>query len=284
MANSTDASSLFERCAAIWKDFGDPADIARALSNLASVMKLQGEYERASSLYDECLTMFRQAGDGAGAAWTLNYLGDVAREKADLVAARSYCEQSLSEFRRLHDSWGIASALSDLASLSCDQGNNAEARRLYGESIKMFQELGHKRGIARALECLAVSAAAQSNAEQSLHWAGAAAALRQQLGVPLMPAEQRRLEKALEFARRTLGNAAGLTAWMEGWAMPVEQAIQEALNCDAESGLRTRNSAYVNLRCRDRSCAAPPRCDSPENLRGARVRESVSSSGARYTQ
>jgi predicted ATPase/serine/threonine protein kinase len=226
----TDASSLFERCAAIWKDFGDPADIARALSNLASVMKLQGKYERASSLYNECLTMFRQAGDGAGAAWTLNYLGDVAREKADLVAARSYCEQSLSEFRRLHDSWGIASALSDLASLSCDQGNNAEARRLYGESIKMFQELGHKRGIARALECLAVSAAAQSNAEQSLHWAGAAAALRQQLGVPLMPAEQRRLDKALEFARRTLGNAVGLTAWMEGWAMPVEQAIQEALN------------------------------------------------------
>ncbi len=238
-----DASLLFERCLAIWKDLGDPAAIARALSNLASVMKLQGKYERASSLYNECLTMFRQAGDSAGVAWTLNYLGDVAREKADFVAARSYCEQSLSEFRRLHDSWGIASALSDLASLSCDQGNNAEARRLYGESIKVFQELGHKRGIARALECLAVSAAAQSNAEQSLHWAGAAAALRQQLGAPLMPAEQRRLEKALEFARRTLGNAAGLTAWMEGWAMPVEQAIQEALNCDAESGLETRNSA-----------------------------------------
>jgi tetratricopeptide (TPR) repeat protein len=237
------ASLLFERCVAIWKDLGDPADIARALSNLASVMKLQGEYERASSLYDECLTMFRKVGDVAGAAWTLNYLGDVARGKADLVAARSLCEQSLSEFRQLRDSWGIASALSDLASLSCDQGNNAEARRLYGESIKLFQELGHQRGIARALECLAVSAAAQSNAEQSLHLAGAAAALRQRLGAPLTPAEQPRLEKALEFARRALDNAAGLTAWMEGWAMPVEQAVHEALNCDAESGLRARNSA-----------------------------------------
>ncbi|MGO9948624.1 MAG: ATP-binding protein [Steroidobacteraceae bacterium] len=236
------ASLLFEQCVAIWKDLGGPANIARALSNLASVMKLQGEYERASSLYDECLTMFRQIGDCAGVAWTLNYLGDVAREKTDLVLARSYCEQSLLEFRQLRDSWGIASALADLASLSCDQGNNVEARRLYGESIKVFQELGHKRGIARALECLAVSAAAQSNAEQSLHLAGAAAALRQRLGVPLTPTEQPRLERALEFARRTLGNAAGLTAWMEGWAMPVEQAIQEALNCDAESGRQTQNS------------------------------------------
>jgi predicted ATPase/serine/threonine protein kinase len=226
----TDASLLFERCVAIWKDLGDPTAIARALSNCASVMKLRGEYERAFSLYEECLTMFRQVGDAAGVAWTLNYLGDVAREKVDLVAARSYCEQSLSEFRRLQDSWGIASTLSDLASLSCDQGNNAEARRLYGESIELFKELGYKRGIARALECLAVSAAAQSHAEQSLHLAGAAAALRQQLGVPLLPGEQRRLEKALDFARRTLGNAAGLTAWMEGWAMPVEQAVHEGLN------------------------------------------------------
>ena len=235
------ASLLFERCVAIWKDLGDSADLARALSNLANVMKLQGEYARASSLYDECLRMFRKAGDGAGAAWTLNYQGDVAREKADFGAARSFCEQSLAAFRQLRDGWGIASALSDLASLSFDQGDNAEARRLYGESIRMFQELGHKRGIARALECLATSAAAQSHAEQSLHLAGAAAALRQRLGVPLTPTEAFKFEKALEFARRTLGTAAGLTAWMEGWTMPVEQAVQEALSCDPETGLWNRS-------------------------------------------
>ncbi len=237
------ACLLFERCVAIWKDLGDSGDIARALSNLANVTKLQGEYARASSIYDECLTMFRQAGDGAGVAWTLNYQGDVAREKANLVAARSFCEQSLAAFRELRDGWGIASALSDLASLSCDQGNDAEARRLYGESIRMFQELGYKRGIARVLECLAASAAAQSNARQSLHLAGAAAALRQRLGAPLTPSEQARLEKALDFARRTLGNAAGLAAWMEGWTMPIEQAIREALGGEVEPGVRNRSSA-----------------------------------------
>jgi predicted ATPase len=229
------ATLLFERCLAIWKELGDFADIARALSNLANVAKLQGDYDRAFSLYGECLTMFRQAGDGAGVAWTLNYQGDVAREKADFAAARSFCEQSLAAFRQLRDGWGIASALSDLASLSSDRGDNAEARRLYGESIQMFQELGHKRGIARALEALAVSASAQSNAQLALHLGAAAAALRQRLGAPLRPSEQPRLEKALEFARRTLGNAAGLTAWMEGWAMPVDEAIRQALAVGAES-------------------------------------------------
>ena len=237
------AARLFEQSLGMWKELGDPTDTARALSNLASVMKLQGDYERAFSLYDECLTTFHHVGDGTGAAWTLNYMGDVAREKTDLAAARSYCEQSLAEFRRLGDRWGIASTLSDLASLSSDQGNNAEARRLYGESIKLFKDLGYKRGIARVLEYCAVSAAGQAHAELSLRLAGAAAALRQQLGVPLQASEQRKLDKALEFARRILGNA-GLTAWMEGWAMPVEQAFQEALNSSDEgSGVRTRDSA-----------------------------------------
>jgi predicted ATPase len=236
------SSFLFERCVAIWKDHGSASDIARALSNLANVTKLQGDYARASSLYDECLVMFRKAGDLAGVAWTLNYQGDVARETADYFGARSFYEQSLASFTQLQDGWGIASALSDLASLCCDHGDNIEARRLFGESIQLFQSLGHKRGIARALECLAASAAAQSHAEQSLRLAGAAAALRQRLGAPLAPAEQPRLEKALEFARRLIGNAAGLTAWMEGWSMPVHQAVQEALGSDFEPRLRVGSS------------------------------------------
>ncbi len=233
------ASLLFERCVAIWRDEGDPADVARALSNLANVAKLQGEAARASSLYEECLGIFRKVGDVAGIAWTLNYHGDVARENKDLIAARSFYEQSLAAFSLSRDGWGIASALSDLASLSWDQGDSDEARRLFGESIQMFQNLGHKRGIARVLECLAANAAAQSNAVQALRFAGAAAALRERLGTPLTPAEQHKLDKVLEFARRTLGSAAGSTAWMEGWALPVEEAIQEALDSGVGSNLRT---------------------------------------------
>jgi predicted ATPase len=231
-----EASSLFERCLDIWKDIGNFSDIARSLSNLANIAKLQRDYARASALYDECLIMFRNAGDGTGVAWTLDYQGDVAREKADFVVARSFCEQSLSAFRQLRDSWGIASALSDLAGLSYDQGNNVEARRLYAESILLFRDLGHKRGVARVLECLAASAAAQSNAKQALSWAGTAAALRERLGAPLTPTDQATLEKALEFARRTLGSPESLTAWMEGWEMPLEQAIQEASNCEPGAG------------------------------------------------
>jgi len=223
------ATLLFERCVDIWKDLGDSTATARAISNLATVLKVQGNYAGASSLYDECLTLFRRAEDSAGVAWTLGCKSNVAREEGDFVSASSYCNQSLAAFRQLKDGWGTASALADLGGLSCDQGDYVEARRLFGESIRIFEELGHKRGIARALECLATSAAGQSNAVQALHLAGAAAAIRQRIGAPLTPTEAPRLQSALEFARRTLGNAAGVAAWMEGWEMPVESAVREAL-------------------------------------------------------
>src|ERR1700681_3676664 len=82
---------------------------------------------------------------------------------------------------------------------------------------------------ARLLECFACSAAAQLEAERSLRLAGAAAALRQNIGAPLTPAEQAKLEAALEPARQALTNTAGVTAWLEGWALTVEKAIEEAL-------------------------------------------------------
>lgn len=224
------AQTFFERCAAIWKEMDDPADTARALCNLAGVLKVKGEYDRALDIYDASLTLFRNARDGAGIAWTLNSKGDLARRKSDFEEARVFYEQSMATFRQMRDGWGIASSLSDMAALHCDQGDYPEARRLFGESIRMFQELGHMRGVARALECLAANAAADSNPELALRLAGSAAALRQQLGTPLTPAEQLSLEKALEFARRRTGSAAGLAAWMEGWEMPTDQAVRQAIH------------------------------------------------------
>ncbi len=229
------AHALFEESLALWRELGDLKAVARALSNLANVVKLQGDYDRARSLYAECLSIFRGLGDRTGVAWSLNYQGDVARDQGDSVAAQTLYEQGLAIFRELGDRWGIAGTLADLGSLARDQRNYSRAHALYRESIKIFQELEHKRGIARLLECFACSAAAQVHAERSLRLAGAAAALRQNIGAPLTPAEQVKLEASLDPARQAMTNTAGATAWLEGWALPVEKAIEEVLMSEAAS-------------------------------------------------
>jgi predicted ATPase/serine/threonine protein kinase len=238
----TAARSLFEQSLAMWREFGDPVAVARALSNLANVVKLQGEFARARSLYHECLGIFQNLEDATGVAWSLNYLGDVASEQTDFAAALALYEQSLAAFRQLGDGWGVASSLSDLGNLSREQSDYAESQRLYAESIRTFCQLGHKRGIARVLECVAVSAAAQSDAPYALLMAGAAASLRQRLGAPLPAAEQAKLETALNPARQAL-HASGLKAWMEGWAMPLEEVIEKALKGNTQQSPGNRTSA-----------------------------------------
>jgi predicted ATPase/serine/threonine protein kinase len=224
------ARSLLEESLVLWRELDDPKAVARSLSNLANVVKLEGDYSCARSLYAECLSIFTDLGDRTGVAWSINYQGDVARDQGDSAAARTLYEQGLAIFRELGDRWGIAGTLADLGTLAREEGNYPTACSLYRESIKIFQELNHKRGIARLLECFACSAAkVQLEAERSLRLAGTAAALRQNIGAPLTPAEQAKLEAGLHPARQALTNTAGEAAWLEGWALPVEKAIEEVV-------------------------------------------------------
>lgn len=229
------AHALFEEALSLWRDLGDRKAVARALSNLASVVKLEGGYPRAHSLYAECLSIFRSLGDRTGVAWSLNSQGDVAREEGDSVGAQTLYEESLTIFRDLNDRWGIAGTLADLGNLAREQRNCSGAQSLYRESLKIFEELQHKRGIARLMECFACLAAAQLRAERSLRLAGAAAALRQNVGAPLTPAEQAKLEAVLEPARQALSNTTGTMAWLEGWSMPFEKAIEDVLTAETAS-------------------------------------------------
>jgi predicted ATPase/serine/threonine protein kinase len=223
------AHSLFQESLVLWRELRDLLAIARALSNMASVLKLQGDFEHAGSLYAECLAIFQGLEDRAGVAWSLNYQGDVAREQGDRAGALALYEQALAIFREINDRWGIAGTLADLGTLASEQRDSPAAHALYRESLRIFQELEHKRGTARLLECFACSAAAEFQAERSLRLAGAAAALRQNIGAPLTPAEQTKLEAILDPARQSLSNTASAMAWLEGWDMPVEKAVADVL-------------------------------------------------------
>jgi predicted ATPase/predicted Ser/Thr protein kinase len=221
--------SLFEQGLMVWKELGDRQAEARSLSNVASVVKLQGDYSRAISIYADCLSMFQRLGDRSGVAWSLNSQGDVARDQGDSAAARTLYQQGLAIFRELGDRRGIAGTLVDLGNLAREEKDYTTADSLYRESIKLYQELENKRGIARLLECFSCGAAAQHKAERSLRLAGAASALRENIGAPLAPAEKAKLESSLNSARQALSDTAGTAAWLEGWTMQVEKAVEETL-------------------------------------------------------
>jgi tetratricopeptide (TPR) repeat protein len=223
------AGSLFTEAIRLWEDAGDPVSVAHTMSNLADAVRMKGDYETARKLHEECLSIFQRLGDRAGMAWSLNHQGDVAREQTDMAAAELLYEHAVAMFRELGDRTGLARSLADLGNLACDQGRCATAQCLYSEALKLFCELGEAKLCARVLESIAWAAVELGNWDRGLRVAGAAAGLRQRFRFPLPASAKANLDRRLEPAHQAITSSAAAAAWMEGWSMRVEKAIEYAI-------------------------------------------------------
>jgi hypothetical protein len=97
----------------------------------------------------------------------------------------------------------------------------------------MYTEMGDRQNSASLLESfgfLAVAAGQDADgARRAGRLYGAAESLREAIGWPRAPAEWEEHEGQVAAARARLGEAAFATAWAEGRAMTLEQAIAHAL-------------------------------------------------------
>jgi tetratricopeptide (TPR) repeat protein len=222
------ARAHVEEAIALWSKMG-AGKVALALSNLANIAKLQGDYATARSTYERILQDYRAVGDDRGIAFTLNGLGDVAAREGDYARARQHYDESLARFRGIHDRWGTAGVLRDLGSLLRSEGKPQEAELFYRQALQTFQGLGHHRGIARVLEHMSACAAMRDRGGRALILAGAAAAMRERLKTPLSAAEREELERILGGIRAALISAEQADAWEQGRGMTPDAVVEYAL-------------------------------------------------------
>lgn len=173
--------------------------------------------------------VFRELDDEGGIAMALNILAEIANYGGEYTLARSLAEESLVIRQVLGNRWAIGSTLNNMAVASLNLGDCASAWSLYRESLVIWRKLGDRWRIAQALDGFAGVAACQSQPDRAIRLAGAAAALRESIRAPLPRPLRTVLERWLEPARQTLSEEAYATAWVEGRAMGLEQAIAYAL-------------------------------------------------------
>jgi predicted ATPase len=225
-----EARRLFEESVGLFPAQSDGLMRARSLSNVASILEEQRDYDAALARQEESLALFREFGDQTGVAWSLRHLGDIARDRGNALQAESLYRESLGVFHQHGDPWSAGGLLIDLGMLALGTGDASKAIDLFRQAMEACQQLGgQKRGLARALEGLALAAAHTGDVRRAIRLAGAAGALRNAIGARLTPAEQREVTTGLEPARAALTAAERTSVWNEGWSMPVEDAIKDAI-------------------------------------------------------
>jgi non-specific serine/threonine protein kinase len=226
----TAADARFAESLALCRALGDRPGEARALHLLGHVALDRGDYVAAGGCFAADLALSRGLGDWSQIANALYGLGDVAYARADPAAARRQYEESLAAARRAGPGrFEEAVVLRRLGVLAEDAGDLATARQRYVASGLLIRATGSRWPLPEALECLAGLAAAAGAPARALRLAAAAERLRQSMGTPRSPAEETRLQRRLTQAREALSREARAGAWAEGQAMPLEQAVADAL-------------------------------------------------------
>jgi predicted ATPase/class 3 adenylate cyclase len=236
-------SPLFEESLAVSRNLGDKRGIAEAQYWIASVAIYYGENAQATTLLEEALAAFRELGDNWGMMRSLIFLGDVVLEEGQHAKATALLEQGLAAAQELTDYVFTAKALQSLGAAAWQQGDAARALALYQASLRQYRDIGDRWGIAECLEGLAKVFSGQMAGEviaspldiqpsmlRAVRLYGAAATLRESTGNPMALADQVRRQRAVAALATELGETVFTTAWEAGRALPLEQAIAEALS------------------------------------------------------
>lgn len=151
---------------------------------------MQGDYGRAAQLYTETTALFREQGHEAGVATERFTMGYVTLRQGNPKRAAEHFEASLAFYRQQGPQRMIVASLAGLGGVALAQGEPQRAARLLGVSE----------------------------------------ALNQKLGVILDPDDRLKFERDVAGTRASLEETAFGTAWAEGQALSLEQAIASALN------------------------------------------------------
>jgi tetratricopeptide (TPR) repeat protein len=212
---------------------GNKQGVAVSLNNLGNLARNQGDNAGARTLFMESLALRRVLGDKQGIALALNNLGNIAFDQNDYSTARAFLEESLALQREMGDRPNTALVLNNLGGVAHRRGDPRAARMYYTESLAILRELGDKR-IAECLVGLAVVASQEEQPGHAARLLGATDASLAAISACLETSDHALFEQTVRAVQTVLGQEQFATAWAEGQAMTIDEAVTYALATTAE--------------------------------------------------
>ncbi len=237
--NLSAARELAEESKRLFQEVGEAWGLAMALSLLGEATVKRGDHVAARSFLEESVALFRVAGDRQRLVLPIDALGLVALQQGDYAGARARFEEALSLARETGDKPFIADALARLGTVALREGDYQQSAGLYQQSLVLNRVLGNRDGIAENLAGLAEVASLVGQPERAAWLLGTVEAVREARNIELAALRRTEYDRTVEGIRASLDDAAFVEAWAQGRAMPLEQAIEEALETKDEPPIGT---------------------------------------------
>jgi predicted ATPase/DNA-binding SARP family transcriptional activator len=234
MGDLAAAQACHEESLKIFQACDDRWAASKPLLELGSLALARGEYATARSFFQESRARRWEARERWERDGTLDGLAQVAMAQGDYTQAREHFEQRVSLLRQLGLSREVIAQtawdqLATVGNAAREQGHYQQAAVYYRESLALRQEAKNTLALAQSLEDFAGLAVRQEQWKRGARLLGAAEGIC--AGIPALPPAviPEEYEAAVRGARTALGLEGFTTAWAEGRAMKLDDAVALAL-------------------------------------------------------
>ena len=183
----------YDEALAVWRELGDPREIANALFNraYADMIVIMGggadddQLTGGRAMLEEALELYRGAGDRAGEGNALWGLGSYHYFTADAARAEDWYREALELHRASDQRTMEAWSLHMLALAAAGQRHWDEARDRARHALQHFYAAGDVSGVTLTLDDMAIIAVADGDSERAGRLWGAARNLQRTTGTAL---------------------------------------------------------------------------------------------------
>jgi hypothetical protein len=140
----------------------------------------------------------------------------------------------MDAFREAGANFSVLLNKNNLAHLERQFGHHQQALERYRETIVGFHEVGQTGAVAHQLECFGFLAMAGDRNERALKLFAAADALRQKVSSPMTSEEQSYFDEQIKLLRQQIDAGQFDRIWATGHALAMEQALELALEENAD--------------------------------------------------
>ena len=224
------AISFAEQCLNLSKEINAPRAVGYCNEVLGLAAFARNHLSEARDSFYKAIDIFEKLGDRRNLASAWIHQARTAYRQGEFESAGKFIDKSLEVSRQLNVQWTLGLALEIMGLLQRSQGNYDGALARFQESLKISVNQDNRQGIANCLGAIAGLAALANRSFDAAYLFAASQKTREEIGARMGEGDQAEYTEYLTLMRQQLDDEVFNRAWTYGCSMPIDQAVEIAMN------------------------------------------------------